>query len=455
MASKSQVNMCEGPITRQLLTFAIPVLLTTICQALFNTADLIVVGKFSGNSNALAAVGATSSVTVLLTSLFNGLSLGAGICVSNYFGAKDKKSLENCAHTGIILSVIIGFTVMMLGFLLSKPLLLLLNTPTEIIDKSILYLKIYFISSFFGIIYNFCAALLRAVGDSKRCFYYIASSGVLNVLLNILFVTHFKLDVAGVAWATVISTACSAFLALSYIMRFDGWVKIIPSKLKLDLFQLKLITKIGVPIGLQSTCYSISSMLVQSAINTLGMDAVGGNTAATNIGNYVYFAMNCICSACSTFAAQNYGAKNFTRIKKSALISTSIVTATGVFLGVILNIFSNFFLGLYTNVPGEIELGKIRLLFFTLPYFLYGLIDLYGAFLKGMKRAFSVLIISLSGICAIRIIWILTVFEHFRTPQALYSSYTVSWIITLSVILAVFIYVFKKEAKRHPLDLQH
>ena len=238
-------------------------------------------------------------------------------------------------------------------------------------------------------------------------------------------------------------------------MRFDGWVKIIPSKLKLDLFQLKLITKIGVPIGLQSTCYSISSMLVQSAINTLGMDAVGGNTAATNIGNYVYFAMNCISSACSTFAAQNYGAKNFTRIKKSAIISTSIVTATGVFLGVILNIFSNFFLGLYTNVPGEIELGKIRLLFFTLPYFLYGLIDLYGAFLKGMKRAFSVLIISLSGICAIRIIWILTVFEYFKTPQALYSSYTVSWIITLSVILAVFIYVFKKEAKRHPLDLQH
>lgn len=455
MASKSQVNMCQGPITKQLIAFAIPVLLTTIFQALFNTADLIIVGKFSNAPNALAAVGATSSITVLLTSLFNGLSLGAGICVSNYFGAKDKKSLEDCAHTGIILSVIIGLVVMIAGMLLSEPLLILLNTPDAIIDKSILYLKIYFISTFFGILYNFSAALLRAVGDSKRCFYYIASSGVLNVILNILFVTQFGMDVAGVAWATVISTACSAFLALAYILRFDGWVKIVPSKLKIDLFQLKLIAKIGIPIGLQSSCYSISSMLVQSAINTLGMDAVGGNTAATNIGNYVYFAMNCICSACSTFAAQNYGAKNFDRIKKAAFISTGIVAATGIFLGVALNVFSDFFLGLYTNVPGEIELGKIRLLFFTLPYFMYGLIDLFGAFLKGMKRAFTVLIICLSGICIIRILWILTVFNYFKTPQALYSSYTVSWIITLSVIFSVFIYVFKKESKRHPLDVHH
>ena len=183
------------------------------------------------------------------------------------------------------------------------------------------------------------------------------------------------------------------------------------------------------------------------------MDAVGGNTAATNLGNYSYYAMNCICAACSTFAAQNFGARNFARIKKASFISGGIVLSIGIFLGIIFNVFSEFFLGFYTNIPGEIEIGKVRLLFFTLPYFMYGLIDLYGAFLKGMKRAFTVLVISLSGICALRILWIVTVFNYFKTPQALYSSYTVSWIMTLTVMLSVYICIFRREAKKQSFEL--
>jgi len=445
MASKNQVNMCEGPIAKHIVSFAIPVLLTTICQAMFNTADLIVVGKFSTDGTSLAAVGATSSITTLLIGLFNGLSLGAGICVSNYFGAKDRKSLEECTHTAMSLSVVIGVFIMLLGFVASRPLLKLLNTPSEIIQKAELYLVVYFLGTPFSMVYNFCAAILRAVGDSKRCFYYIACSGVVNVVLNIVFVAVFNMDVSGVAAATAISHVLSAFLAVRYLINFDGCVRLNPKKLGFDRFQLNLIIRTGVPLGLQSSCYSISTMLVQSAVNTLGLVAVGGNTAATNLGNYIYYAMNCINSAASTFTAQNYGAKNFERIKKSALVSMSMVIGLGVLLGVIVNVFYSFFLGLYTDSAAEIAYGRYRLLYFSLPYALYGLVDLFGGMLKGMRRSFTTMIISLVGICGIRVVWIMTVFKVYGSVHALYLSYPVSWVITLGVMAAVFVYVYKKE----------
>ena len=447
MASKNQVNMCEGPIAKQLIAFAIPVLLTSICQALFHTADLIVVGKLSGDANSLAAVGATTSITTLLIGLFNGLALGAGICISNYFGAKDKKSLEECTHTAMTLSLVVGAIIMLLGILLAKPLLLLLHTPKEILGKASLYLIITFIGTPFSVIYTYCASILRAVGDSKRCFYYITASGIVNVILNIIFVLFFKMDVSGVAAATAISHVLSASLSVRYLMRFDGWVKLNPKKLGFDIFQLKLIIRTGVPLGLSSSCYSISAMLVQSAVNTLGLDAVGGNTAATNLGNYVYYAMNSICSAISTFAAQNYGARNFQRIKKAACTSTVMIICIGTALGVLFTVFYKFFLGLYTDVDAEIQYGRFRLLYFTLPYAIYGLIDMFGGILRGMRRSFTTMLVSLIGICGIRVLWIMTVFKVYGNVHALYSSYPVSWVITLTVFIILYSVVFKKESK--------
>ncbi len=438
--------MCEGSISKHIISFAIPVLLTSICQALFHTADLIVVGKFSDNANALAAVGATTSITTLLIGIFNGLALGAGICISNYFGAKDRKSLEECTHTAMTLSAFMGLIIMVIGFFISKPLLLLLNTPDEIMDKAILYMIIIFVGTPFSMIYTYSASILRAVGDSKRCFYYITAAGIVNVILNIIFVLFFKMDVAGVATATAISHALSAFLAVRYLIRFDGWVKLNPKKLGIDKFQLKFIIRTGVPLGIQSSCYSISTMLVQSAVNTLGLVAVGGNTAATNLGNYVYYAMNCICSAVSTFCAQNYGARNFNRIKKSAYISASFIIIAGTTLGVIFYVFHDFFLGLYTNSAEEIRYGSYRLIYFTLPYAIYGLIDLFSALLKGMRRSFTTMVISIIGICGIRVLWIMTVFKIYKNVHALYLSYPVSWVITLAVYIILFIHVFKKES---------
>ncbi len=447
MASKNQVNMCEGPIAKQLIAFAIPVLLTSICQALFHTADLIVVGKLSGDANSLAAVGATTSITTLLIGLFNGLALGAGICISNYFGAKDKKSLEECTHTAMTLSLVVGAIIMLLGILLAKPLLLLLNTPKEILGKASLYLTITFIGAPFSVIYTYCASILRAVGDSKRCFYYITAAGIVNVILNIVFVLFFKMGISGVAVATAISHVLSASLSVRYLMRFDGWVRLNPKKLGFDMFQLKLIIRTGVPMGLSSSCYSISSMLVQSAVNTLGLDAVGGNTAATNLGNYVYYAMNCLNSAISTFAAQNYGARNFQRIKKAAFTSTFMIICIGTALGVLFTVFYKFFLGLYTDVDAEIQYGRFRLLYFTLPYAIYGLIDMFGGILRGMRRSFTTMLVSLIGICGIRVLWIMTVFKVYGNVHALYSSYPVSWVITLTVFIILYSVVFKKESK--------
>lgn len=438
--------MCEGSISKHIISFAIPVLLTSICQALFHTADLVVVGKLSGDSGSLAAVGATTSITTLIMGVFNGLALGAGICISNYFGAQDKKSLEECTHTAMTLSAIIGTFVMFLGIFLSKPMLLLLNTPTDIIDKARLYLIITFIGAPFAMVYTYCSSILRAVGDSKRCFYYITAAGIVNVILNIIFVLFFKMDVAGVATATAISHALSALLAVRYLIRFDGWVKLDLKKLGFNLFQLKFILRTGIPMGLSSSCYSISSMLVQSAVNTLGLVAVGGNTAATNLGNYVYYAMNCICSAASTFCAQNYGARSFDRIKKSTYICSSFILILGITLGVVFYVFHEFFLGLYTNSAEEIRYGSYRLLYFTLPYALYGLIDLFSALLKGMRRSFSTMVISIIGICGIRVLWIMTVFKIYGNVHALYLSYPVSWVITLAVYVILFIHVFKKES---------
>ena len=448
MSNKNTVNMCEGPILKKILAFAFPVFLTSICQALFHTADLVVVGKF-GSDISLNAIGATGPITTLIIGVFNGLALGAGVCVSNYFGAKDEKSLSQCVHTSMTLSVFVGLTVMLLGICLAKPMILLLKTPELLQPKAVLYLRLYFVSSLFSIIYNFSAAILRAVGNSKRSFYYIVSGGVINVILNLVFVIGLGKDVMGVALATVISSAVSTVLTVRYLMKFDGSIRLYPKKLKIDMFQLKLIAKTGIPTGIQSSCYSISSILVQAAVNVLGVVAVGGNTAATNLGDYVYFAMASISSAGATFTAQNYGAGNFERIKKCAFMSSAMIFAVGVVLGTAFFMFSDFFLGIYTDSASEIAFGRKRIMYFTLPYFLFGIVEYIGAMLKGMRRAFIVMVVSLSGICGIRVLWILTVFEKYKTADALYSSYTVSWIITLTVFLVIFVYVFKQERNSH------
>ena len=416
-----RMDMTEGPLTTKIIKFTIPVMLTGILQLLFNTADVIVVGRFTGKT-ALAAVGSTGSLINLLVSLFMGLSIGTNVLVARYQGAKDDKAVSETVHTSIALGIVGGLILLIIGVVATRPLLEMMATPEDVIDQSTLYMRILFFGMPLNLILNFGAAILRAIGDTKRPLYYLTIAGVINLFLNIFLVTVFSLGVAGVAIATVISEGVSCGLILLCLKHETGAIRLYFNRIKINPSKCIDIMKIGLPAGLQGCIFSISNVLIQSSVNSFGSTVMAGNTAASNIEGFVYVSMNSLHQTCISFTSQNFGAGKFKRIKKVLINCLVIVAITGLVLGNSAYFFGKYLLSAYNNEAEVISYGLIRLSIISTMYFLCGLMDVMVGAMRGIGYSILPMIVSLVGACGLRIVWICTVFVKFRTRDIVFFA---------------------------------
>lgn len=440
MTKKSyEMDMCNGPLWGKILLFSIPLMLSGILQLLFNAADIIVVGRYAG-SEALAAVGSTSSLINLLTNVFIGLSVGSNVLIARSFGAKQEDEVSETVHTSILLSLISGTILCLMGILLAKPLLTLMGTPNDVLSQAALYMKIYFAGMPVIMLYNFGSSILRAIGDTKRPLYFLAIAGIVNVILNLCFVIIFKMSVEGVALATVISQCISAFLIIRCLMHQENSCRLQFSKLHLHRDKVFKIIQIGLPAGMQGAIFSISNVLIQSSVNSFGSIAMAGNTASANIEGFIYTSMNAFHQTALSFTGQNLGAKKYKRIGKVLIICLILVSITGLSMGLTTVYFGQTLLGIYSSDPQVIQYGLARMQIICLTYFTCGLMDVIVGSLRGLGYSIMPMIVSLLGACGLRILWIFTIFVWHRSLFTLYISYPISWVITFSAhILCYFI----------------
>ena len=439
--------MCNGPLLGKIVVFYLPLMLSGVLQLLFNAADIIVVGQFAGDE-ALAAVGSTSSLINLLVNIFIGLSVGTNVLVARYFGASQKKELSEMVHTSVLTALVSGVFLIFVGFFIARPALTLMGVPEDVIGMSILYIRIYFAGMPVMMAYNFGSAILRAVGDTKRPLYYLLTAGVVNVVLNLIFVIVFQMSVAGVALATVISQALSAYLVLRCLMKTESDYQLVLSKLHINWDKLLKMIAIGIPAGLQGSLFSISNVLIQSSVNSFGKIVMAGNTAASNIEGFVYTSMNALYQTSISFTGQNYGAKKFDRIGKILVICQVLVIGVGLILGNGAYLFGGTLLKLYTDNPEAISYGVRRLSVICTTYCLCGMMDVIVGSIRGMGYGIMPMLVSLTGACLFRVIWIFTVFQSIHTLECLYMSYPISWALTFSVHLVCFLVVFQIQKKK-------
>ncbi len=440
---KYEIDMCHGPLLGKILVFYIPLMLSGILQLLFNAADIIVVGQFAGNES-LAAVGSTGALINLIINLFIGLSVGANVLVARYYGANQQAELKEMVQTAIATSVISGILLVFVGFFVAKPALTLMGTPDDVVGQSVLYMRIYFAGMPFMMAYNFGAAVLRAVGDTKRPLYYLLIAGIVNVILNLIFVIYFSMHVAGVATATVISQAISAVLVIRCLLKTDSVYKLELKGIKISMDKLGKMFKIGLPAGVQGALFSISNVLIQSSVNSFGSVAMAGNTAGSNIEGFVYTSMNAFYQSAISFCGQNYGAKEYKRVGKALFICEVLVILVGLLLGNGAYLAGGTLLKLYSSDPEVISYGILRMRYISVIYFLCGMMDVMVGGLRGIGYSIMPMLVSLTGACLFRIVWIYTIFQEVRTLPCLYISYPISWILTFSVHLICFLIVYKK-----------
>ncbi len=445
-AKKYEIDMCNGPLLGKILIFYIPLMLSGILQLLFNAADIVVVGRFAGNES-LAAVGSTSSLTNLIVNLFIGLSVGANVLVARYYGANQKDELKEMVQTTVATAFISGVVLIFVGFLVSRPALMWMGTPEDVIAHSVLYMRIYFGGMPFMMVYNFGSAVLRAVGDTKRPLYYLLIAGVVNVVLNLIFVIVFSMGVAGVATATVASQAISAVLVVRCLIQSDSVYRLEMKGIRIAPDKLIKMVKIGIPAGMQGALFSISNVLIQSSVNSFGSIAMAGNTAASNIEGFVYTAMNAFHQASISFCGQNYGALKYKRIGKVLLICEVSVIIVGAVLGSAAYFFAGSLLRIYSIDQRVIQYGILRMSYICVTYFLCGMMDVIVGALRGMGYAIMPMLVSLTGACLFRVIWIYTIFQSYRTLECLYISYPISWALTFLVHLVCFAVVYRKLLK--------
>lgn len=443
----SRMDMCSGPLFRKILIFALPIMAMNILQLMFNTADMVVVGRFSG-SNALAAVGATGSLINLIVNLFMGLSVGTTVIVAQDCGANKPADVSKSVHTSIAISIIGGVVVMIAGIILSKPLLNMMGTPEDIIDLSVLYMKIYFLSAPATMIYNFAAAILRAAGDSRRPMYYLVVTGTLHVIFNLFFVIVLHMSVAGVACATVISEYLSVLLIMICLYRCDGAIRFVPRKLRIDANKLKAIVRIGLPAGMQGLLFSISNVLIQSAVNSFGSTMVAASSAAGNVENYIGTTMNAYYNSAISFTGQNMGAKKYDRIDTVAKVCTALIFATWIILGGAILIFGRPLLNIYTSDPNVIELGKLRMNIMMAAYFTCGMMNVYPGLTRGMGYSIMPMLCTLVGACLMRILWLATIFAWHPTEITLFTCYPVTWAIAGIGQVGIFFYARQQIRRR-------
>lgn len=445
-----EMDMTEGSLLKKIIVYTIPIILTGVLQLLFNAADLIVVGRF-GTDTSVAAVGATSSIINLITNLFIGLSVGAGVTVAHGLGAGKSDDVHKTVHTAIPIAFVSGIILTVIGVCCSRFFLELMGTPDDVINLSATYMKIYFIGITASMIYNFGSAIIRATGDTKRPLIYLTVSGIINVVLNLIFVILLKMDVAGVATATTISQTVSALLILRSMMKRDDACKLILRKMRFYRQQIVRIIKIGVPAGIQGSLFSISNVIIQSSINSFGSVVMSGNAAAANIEGFVYVSMNSFSQTSINFTARNYGAGKYDRLSRIMYLCLGSVFVTGLTLGLTARFFGESLLSIYVpGKPEDISYGLIRMTFICIPYFLCGLMEVTTGLLRGINYSMLPMIISIAGVCVFRIVWIYTIFRipEYHTLQSLYISYTISWSITFVTELIIFIVLLRKIRKK-------
>lgn len=453
------MDMTRGPIFINIIRFVLPLILTGTLQLLYNAADIIVVSNY-GSENALAAVSSTGSLINLIVNVFMGLSIGASVLTAQSFGAGNRKDVHEAVHTSMAIALISGIIVGVFGFFASHKLLEMMDSPPSVIDLSALYVKIFFIGAPANMIYNFGAAILRAVGDTKRPLYYLMFAGAVNVVLNLVFVIGFKMDVAGVALATIISQIISAVLIVICLIRSDSEVRLTLSKVKIHRKKLGKILAIGLPAGIQGSVFSISNVIIQSSINFFGDDVMGGNGAAASIEGFIYIAMNSLYQAAITFTGQNFGAKKYNRINYVGAECAVIVCAVGLGLGLCAKFFAPQLLGIYTDKPAELEYGIIRMNVICLTYFTCGLMDVLVGMLRGIGYSFISTLNSVIFVCGFRIVWIFTYFaavkasgaDTNRCLEVLYGSYPISWLMASAVHAVCFLIFFTIAKKKSPAE---
>ncbi len=447
-----EIDMCNGPLFGKILIFAVPLMLSGMLQLFFNAADIIVVGQFVGHT-ALAAVGSTGSLINLLVNVFVGLSVGTNVLVARYYGARDAKHLHETVHTSVLTSVLSGTALIVIGIILAEPLLTLMGTPNDVLDQAALYMRIYFVGMPASMLYNFGAAILRAVGDTKRPLYFLFISGIVNVILNLVLVLVFHLGVAGVAIATVTSQVISAVLVALCLIKTDAPYRLELKKLRIHKSKLLEIIKIGLPAGMQGAVFSISNVLIQSSINSFGSTVMAGSTAASNIENFVYTAMNALYQTALSFTGQNVGGGKYKRIGKIMRICALDVTVIGILLGGGAYLCGSTLLSIYTSDPQVIQYGLERMMFVCLPYFLCGIMDTLVGSLRGMGYSIMPMIVSLTGACALRIVWIMTIFQMNPTLSTLFLSYPVSWFVTALAHFICYLIVHHRFMKKHAAEM--
>lgn len=443
--NKYKIDMCNGPILPKLLAFAVPLMLSSILQLLFNAADIVVVGKFAGD-DALAAVGSNTALINLLTNFFLGLSVGANVLVARFYGAKEEKETSETVHTAMLLAVFSGIILTGIGCIGARQILIWMHTPEEVLPLAATYLRIYFIGMTAMMLYNFGSAILRAVGDTKRPLYYLAFAGVINVILNLLFVIVFDMSVAGVALATVISQCISATLIIRCMMRDKDMTRLDLKKLRIYKTRFIKILQIGLPASFQGIIFSISNVIIQASVNTFGNIVVAGNSAAQNIEGFVYVSMNAFHQATISFTSQNVGAGRYERINKILIRAELSVITVGLVLGNLCYLFGRPLLSIFTSSAVTQDAGMKRIAVICTTYCLCGMMDVMVGSLRGLGYSVMPTIVSLIGACGLRLLWIFTFFrmERFHTLTSLYMTYPVSWIVTTLAHVICFIIVRRK-----------
>lgn len=455
MSSKNHdMDMCSGPLFNKILIFALPIIAVSILQLLFNAADMITVGRFSGKE-ALAAVGATGALISLIVNTFMGLTTGTVVVVAQDYGAGNASGLSDSVHTSIAISIISGLLVMVLGLVYCKPLLILMGTPEDILGLSVLYMKIYFLGVPATMVYNFGAAILRAAGDSRRPMYYLVISGVVNVILNLFFVISLHMSVDGVAWATVISQFLSMVLVLICLSRSNIiGIRFVFKQVCIDRQKLKQIIRIGLPAGMQSALFSISNVMIQSAVNSFGSVLVAASSAASNVEGFIGTTMNAYYNAAISFTGQNMGAKKYNRIDTIAKVCTVLIFATWILMSGATLLFGKSFLGLYTSDPEVIDLGMLKLKVFMVVYFTCGVMCVFPGLTRGMGYSVMPMICTLVGACLMRIVWLKTVFAWYPTVVVLFTCYPVTWGLAGLGQVGIFFYARHRIRKSSALAVE-
>ena len=445
--SKKEISIIDGPIFPNMMRYAFPIMCTNILQLFYNSADMFVVGNFCADENALGSVGCTGSLINMILGIFIGLGAGVSVILAQTLGAGNKEKATKIIHTAFCLAIVLGVVVTLLGNIVAAPILAAMNTPIEFIDGATLYVKIFFLGSVANIMYNFFAGILRSRGDTVRPLLFSMAGGIVNIILNLIFVIVFGMGVEGVAIATITSQFISATLVIIHVSRLKDECRLDFRKLEIDFAVLKQLVKVGLPAGIQGSLFSVSNMLLQTGYNSLGPVVVNANVAAMNVDSYIYNILNSFYHTCLTFSSQNFGAKRFDRVKKVFITGITSVTVLGAVLGFGAYYFSDALVGIFNSSPDVLVYAKYRLMIIGLPYFLCGLMDVGSGFLRSIGYSFRALIVTFLGSCVLRIAWVYLVFPQFNDVRVLYLIFPISWFVTAAILFIMFLVCYKKEKK--------